>query len=81
MALFFVSFESVQDKSRLALCTRLDRYDAKRIMTSVFAIQGDYSTAEIRNDLRDCINSESRLLVIESASWSGRKLLSHPPKL
>jgi hypothetical protein len=81
MALFFVSIDSIQEKTRLALCTRLDRYDAKRVMTSVFVIQGDYTTAEIRNDLRDCINAASRLLVIESASWSGRKLLCHPPKL
>ena len=81
MALFFVAFDLIQDSANVALWTRLDRYKAKRVMSSVFAIKGDYTTMEIRDDLRDCLSADHRFLVIESASWSGRKLFGSPRKV
>jgi hypothetical protein len=81
MALFFVAFDSPKQRDQLALWTRLDRYNARRVMSSVFAIRGNYTAPDIRDDLRDCLSADDRFLVIESANWSGRKLLGSPRKI
>ncbi|MCU1286778.1 MAG: hypothetical protein JWO13_3128 [Acidobacteriales bacterium] len=82
MALFYVTYDLIKTKDYEKLFARLKEYKAQRVLLSVWAFRRENTTtAALRDDLKNYIDSDDRLLVIESADWSSRNLLVDPNKL
>ena len=63
------------------LWDELKRIGAKRVQDSVWALKSNNSVTEIRDAVKTYMDSNDRLLVVRSATWAGRKLMSDPNKL
>jgi hypothetical protein len=82
MALFYVTYDLMKYKDYPKLWARLEQYGAKRVLLSVWAFNSNASATDIRDDLRQHIDADDRLLVIQSAAsaWCG-PLLADPNKV
>lgn len=82
MATFFVTYDLMKHKDYPKLSGRLEQYyGAKRVLLSVWVLKGIHSAKSIREDLTDYIDSDDRLLVIQSPDWAGLRLLFNPNDL
>ena len=66
MALFYIAFDLGKRKSYLKLLRRLAHYQARRVMLSVWALEGDYTSTVLRDDLSQYV--DERVLVVEPKS-------------
>ena len=79
MATFFVTYDLMKQKDYPKLWDRLQRYyGAKRVLLSVWVLKGHHSARGIRDDLTNYIDSDDKLLVIESIDWAGLRLMVSP---
>lgn len=79
MATFFVTYDLMKQKDYPKLWDRLEQYyGAKRVLLSVWALKGHHSAKGIRTDLTNYIDSDDKLLVIESIDWAGLRLMVSP---
>jgi hypothetical protein len=82
MPLFYVTYDLMKAKDYPKLTDRLQKqYGAKKVLLSVWVFRGQSSSSAVLNDLKSYIDSDDRLLVIESAnsSWIG-PVLTDPNK-
>ena len=71
MKLFFVTYDLLKPgKNYDQLYAALERLGAKRVLLSVWALRGNYTAAGLRDSLKQHMDSNDRLLVIESADWA-----------
>lgn len=71
MKLFFVTYDLLKPgKNYDQLYAALERLGAKRVLLSVWALRGNYTAAALRDSLKQHMDSNDRLLVIESADWA-----------
>jgi hypothetical protein len=69
MGTFWVSYDLVKQKDYERLFARLRQLGAKKVLLSMWVLKGDYVCATLRDDLRQYIDSDDRLVVIESKDW------------
>lgn len=81
MALFFVTYDLMKYKDYPKLWARLSQYKAQRVLLSVWAFASTSTAKSIRDDLKDYIDGDDRLLVIQSADWASLNLTADPNKL
>ena len=80
--LYYVSYDLVKAKDYPKLWEALKSVGAVRVLESVWCFSRVGTTAtELRDHLRQFIDADDRLLVIESANWAGWRLLSDPNKV
>lgn len=71
MKLFFVTYDLLKPgKNYDQLYAALERLGAKRVLLSVWALRGNHTAAGLRDSLKQHMDSNDRLLVIESADWA-----------
>ena len=82
MALFYITFDLAQHKDYPKLWSRLEEYQAKRVLLTVWAPKGKCTSMELRDDLSQYVDQNVRLLVVESkkAAWFG-PLLFDPKEI
>lgn len=79
MTKYFISYDLIKDKDYKRLYSELERLGAKRVLESVWCLKHSSTTAvKLRDHFTDFVDSDDRLLVIQSATWAGRNLLSSP---
>ena len=76
MGTFWVSYDLVKEKDYERLFARLRQLGAKKVLLSMWALKGDYTCTNLRDDLRQYIDSDDRLVVIESKDWATRNALT-----
>ncbi|MCQ9091066.1 hypothetical protein [Vibrio alginolyticus] len=82
MSKYFISYDLIKDKDYERLYRELNRYGAIRVLESVWCLKhSSTSTSDLRDYFSDFIDSDDRLLVIESAGWASRNLLNSPNDL
>ncbi|EHK6028312.1 TPA: hypothetical protein ACVU43_004582 [Vibrio parahaemolyticus] len=82
MSKYFISYDLIKDKDYERLYRELNRYGAIRVLESVWCLKhSSTSTSDLRDHFSDFIDSDDRLLVIESAGWASRNLLNSPNDL
>lgn len=71
MKLFYVSYDlRVPGQDYPKLIERLTSLGARRVLLSMWALRGNYTTAGLRDTLKAYLDSNDRLVVVESADWS-----------
>jgi len=82
MALFYIAYDlDKPGQDYQNLWDELDSLGAKRVQDSVWALRSDTSAKELRDVLKKHIDSDDRLLVVQSGDWASRNLMHDPNKL
>jgi len=78
-ATFYVIYDLIKIEEQPKLVTRLEHYEARRIMSSVWALAGPYSPKTLLDDLSRYIDKQDRLLVVQSdtSGWT-MNMLANP---
>ena len=72
--LFFIAYDLMShDDSNIA--DKLGAMGAKRVLKSVWALKGDYTSEDLRNTLKTYLGANSGLLVVEEQDWSAVRTL------
>lgn len=79
---YFVSYDLIKNKDYQILYDELSRFRAKRVLESVWCLRyGQNNSMALRDYFRKFIDSDDRLLVIESIDWAGINLIVDPNKV
>lgn len=71
MKLFFISYDLTKPiRNYNSLYQKLNSMNAKRILESVWGIKGNYTAASLRDTLKNCIDADDRILIIENINWA-----------
>lgn len=82
MAKYFLSYDLIKQKDYKKLYDELEKFSAIRVLESVWVFKKDNTTAEVlRDHFRQFIDSDDRLLVIQSADWASWNLRGDPNKV
>ncbi len=77
MKLFFVTYDLLKPgKNYDELYAALERLGAKRVLLSVWALTGSHTAVGLRDSLKKHMDSNDRLLVIESADWAASNAMT-----
>lgn len=72
MKLFFISYDlRIPGQDYPKLIDKLTTMGAKRVLLSMWALRGNYTAGGLRDMLKDYLDSNDRLFVVESADWAG----------
>ena len=72
MALFFVTYDlDKPGQNYQNLWDEMKSLGSKRLQGSVWGMQSDRSTVDLRDLLKGHIDSNDRLLVIKNGGWAG----------
>jgi len=82
MAKYFLSYDLVANRDYSRIHNALESFNAIRVLESVWCFTRINTNAEgLRNHFAQFIDSDDRLLVIESNDWASRRLLKNPNDL
>jgi len=82
MALYFLSYDLRKQRNYQPLYDELARFNAVRVLESVWAFTRINTTAAgLRDYFRQFIDNDDGLLVIESKDWASWRALGDPNKL
>ncbi|HII4313820.1 hypothetical protein QYZ44_17090 [Vibrio parahaemolyticus] len=82
MAQYFLSYDLVDNRDYSRINKALESFNAIRVLESVWCFNRfDTDAEKLRNYFGRYIDSDDRLLVIESNDWAGRRLLKSPNDL
>lgn len=71
MNLFIVTYDLIKPgKDYQKLIDKLTAMNAKRVLLSVWALKSASTAGALRDTLKDYIDSNDRLLVVQSADWA-----------
>jgi len=81
-AMFYVIYDLIKVEDQPKLVTRLEHYEGRRIMLSVWVLAGPYTPKALLDDLSRYIDKQDRLLVVQSDSsgWT-MNMLANPNDL
>ena len=80
--LYYLSYDLIKTKDYQTLYDELDKFGAKRVLESVWCFK--YSrdnSSNLRDHFKKFIDSDDKLLVIQSDNWAGYNLIFDPNKL
>jgi hypothetical protein len=71
MKLFFISYDlRIPGQDYPKLIDKLTSMGAERVLLSMWALRGNYTASGLRDTLKDYLDSNDRLLVVENANWA-----------
>jgi hypothetical protein len=80
--LFFITYDLVKPgKDYQKLWDKLKNLGCQRVLLSVWAVRGNYTAADLRDVLKDFIDANDRLLVVQSADWATWAAMISPNKI
>jgi hypothetical protein len=73
MKLFFIAYDLLTPgKDYKRLFDKLESIGARRVLLSTWALKGNYTAVQLRDTLKEYIDANDRLLVVQSADWASR---------
>ena len=82
MPLFFVAYDlDKPGQDYQDLWDELESLGAKRVQDSVWALRNNGSATSLRDTLKQHMDTNDRLLVIEEADWSSRRAMTEINKI
>ncbi len=76
MKLFLVTYDlRAPGQDYGSLWSALTSLQARRALESVWILKGPYSCTQVRDHLRQFIDANDRLLVVEPSEWAGWHLM------
>lgn len=80
--IYYLSYDLVKTKDYQKLYDELAKFGAKRVLESVWCFKYTGSkSSDLRDHFKNFIDSDDRLLVIESSDWGGFNLMFNPNNL
>ena len=73
--LFFVSYDLIAGKNYSKISSKLQSMRAEKVLLSLWALRGNYTASTLLDTLKAYVDSDDRLLVIESNDWASIRAL------
>lgn len=71
MKLFFISYDlRIPGQDYPKLIEKLTGMGARRVLLSMWALRGNYTAVGLRDGLKEYLDRNDRLVVVESATWA-----------
>ncbi len=82
MAQYLLSYDLVKKKDYQTLYSELDKFNAVRVLESVWCFNRFNTNAEgLRNHFKKFVDPDDRFIVTEVTNWAGRNLIGTPNDL
>jgi hypothetical protein len=80
--LYYLSYDLIKTKDYQKIYDELAKFKGKRVLESVWCFKYESGkSADLRDYFRNFIDSDDRLLIIQSNGWASWNLLSNPNEL